>query len=235
RCGRGTPAPRRWGWPRRRGSAHRGHRWSAPRASHSSRHSFLDNARHAEEVPGGLGRIGQHVGPGQRWARLVLSHHVGEGHRVGGGLHPGGVHRAELVDVGEDMAQLVLHANQLRLGKLEPRQARHVLDVLARDPELGHDSISSRWAYWRERRLRPTLAKWTVAITSSPSRWIPTRRPSPPRAWRSRAPTWKGRSSSTSAGAGAAGTAGMRGALARPLRSTTSSSGISSKKREGSP
>src|SRR6185436_1834012 len=197
--------------------------------------SLLDDPGHAEEVAGGVRRIGQHVGERQGRARLVLAHHIGEGHRVRGGRDAGGVHRAELVDIGEDIAQLRLHADQVLRGELEPRQPRHVLDVLARDAGLAHESISSRWAYWSERRLRPTLAKWTVTRMSSPSRWMPTRSPSPHRAWRRRAPTWNGRSGSTSAGAGAAAAAGMRGALARPLRSTTSSSGISSRKRDGSP
>src|SRR2546428_496340 len=114
----------------------------------------------------------------------------------------------------------------------DPGKPGDVLDVLVAD----HQSISSRCAYWSDSRFRPTLAKRTVTIVSPPSFSMPTTIPSPQRACRTRAPTRNGRSSpsgSPKVGSGSH-TTPPRGS-GRALSDVRCSSGISRRKRDGSP
>src|SRR4030095_15444227 len=118
----------------------------------------------------------------------------------------------------------------------EAGEPRHALHFLHGDLGLGHRYSSSRCAYSRDRRLRPTLAKCTVAITSLPSRSMPTRTASPQRACPSLAPTTKGRSCASVTGTRPAAAPRPAGGSDREAFSSTScSTGISRRKREGSP
>src|SRR5439155_1128067 len=155
--------------------------------------SFLNDPRDAEEVAGAIGRVGEHLFEREARARLVVAHDVELRHCVGGRLDPGRVHGLQRVDVGEDGVELLAHRLELRLGQRQPGQPRDVGDVLARD----HASGSSRCAYCKDSRLRPTLAKPSVTMMSAPSRSTPTTSPSPKRACRTRAPTLIGHDSSS--------------------------------------
>src|SRR5215475_76882 len=157
----------------------------------------FDDPRDSEEAIDGIGGVGQHLLGGEARPWNVVAHHVHHGHGVAGGLDSLRVEGAQGIDVGQDLGQLLLHASLLGVGEVQAGEPRHVIDV-----DLHS---SSRGAYWSDKRLRPTLAKRTVTTVSSPSRSTPTTSPSPKRPWRTRAPTFRGNSSSRSSWAGGAG------------------------------
>src|SRR5215470_3339475 len=150
--------------------------------------SVFNDARYSEELVHAIRGVGQHLVLRQAWPQLVVAHDVDHGHGMGGRLDVGGVQGVERVHVGQYLGELLLHARLLALAQVQAGQPRHVVDV-----DLHS---SSSWAYCRDSRLRPTLAKRTVTTVSSPSRSTPTTIPSPKRPWRTSAPTLRGRSSS---------------------------------------
>src|SRR5262245_42378690 len=94
---------------------------------------LFDDLGHAKEVAAALRRVGERSVLGEAGAELVVAHHVDHGDSVGRRLGGVGVERAQRVDVGQDAVELLAHALALGLGQGQPRQARHVLDVLAAD------------------------------------------------------------------------------------------------------
>src|SRR5258705_5322982 len=103
----------------------------------SMRPLLLDDLGDAEQVALAVRRVGERLGLGQRRIRHVVPHHVGDRHRVRGGLDAGGFQRAELVEVGQDAVELTAHPLLLGRRQVEPGQARHVLDVVGRDLRAG--------------------------------------------------------------------------------------------------
>src|SRR5687768_5703659 len=118
---------------------------------------LLDDSRHAEELATALGRVGQGLALRQARAVDVVAHDVDQGHGVRRGLHARGIQGAELVDVGEDAAELLAHPLQLRVVERQAGEAGDVLDVLPRDharsPPAARTAATA--ACGRRRRIPP--------------------------------------------------------------------------------
>src|SRR6266851_3402979 len=110
-----------------------------------SANSVLDDARHAEELAGAIGRVRERLVARQARARLVVTHDVDHGHRVRRRLDVPRVERVELLDVREDAVELLAHLLELRVGECEPGEARDVLDVFAFDHCKGALTPRPSW------------------------------------------------------------------------------------------
>ena len=92
--------------------------------------------------------------------RLVLAHHVAQGHRVRGRLDAGRCRARAACRCrrGSRPARARMRSSSASVS-VEAGEPRHVLDVFARSSMAPSTQISSRCAYCSDRRLRPTLAK----------------------------------------------------------------------------
>ena len=86
----------------------------------------------------------EHLVAVQARHRLVGTQHVGDGHGVGGGLHPGQVQRGDVGGVIEHLGELTGEQVELLLAQVQAGQVGHVGDVLAGESGgFGHQAGAS--------------------------------------------------------------------------------------------